>query len=145
MIYIASDHRGFEFKKEIEQMLDDLGHAYEDMGPSEYVKTDDYPDYAFKVAEKVTGTEDLGILTCDTGTGMDIASNKVKGIRAALVTNELQARRSREHDNANILVLQEEGSDRSEIKKLIKIWLESKFSGDERHIRRMNKISDYEK
>lgn len=144
MIYISSDHAGFEFKKEIKEILDKLGYEHEDLGPETYDKKDDYPDYAFKLSEKVITENGLGILTCDTGVGMSIAANKVKGVRAALVTDMFQAKRSREHENSNILILEEENHEAKKTEEILKTWLEIEFTGEERHVRRLKKISDYE-
>jgi ribose 5-phosphate isomerase B len=146
MIYIASDHAGFELKNKVNKILQELGFEYEDLGPLEYVKTDDYPDYAFKLAEKVVQNKALGILICDTGIGMDIAANKVEGARASLVTDELQAARAREHNDANIMVLASENIDGDEeLRQLLKTWLETEFDSDDRHVRRVNKIIENEK
>lgn len=143
MIYVASDHAGWHLKKKIVVWLAAGEYTVEDLGPKELVKGDDYPDYAKLVCEKVLlngGTK--GILICDTGVGMSIAANRYEGIRAALVTNEFMARRSREHNNANILVLGSEINSFEELEKIMNTFLTTDFSGDERHIRRLAKLEN---
>jgi len=141
MIYIASDHAGWHLKNKIVEWLTVGEYSVEDLGPKELIKGDDYPEYAKLVCEKVLlngGTK--GILVCDTGLGMSIAANRYDGIRAALVTNEFMARRSREHNNANILVLGSEINSFEELERIMNTFLTTDFSGEERHIRRLAKI-----
>ena len=102
-IAIASDHAGYSLKEEIKKTLDSLHVEYEDLGP-QGTDSVDYPDYARKVAEAVQNGS-RGILCCGTGIGMSIAANKFRGVRAALCSDELAARMSREHNDANVLVL----------------------------------------
>jgi ribose 5-phosphate isomerase B len=124
------------------ELITEMEYAYEDFG---CYTTDsvDYPDIAKKVAEAVaTGYFEQGILICDTGIGMSIAANKVKGIRAALCHDAFSARRARQHNDANILCLGvEEGQDI--IPEIVKAYLTSKFEGG-RHLRRLNKIKAME-
>lgn len=141
MVYVASDHAGWHLKKRIVEWLEAGEYSVEDLGPEELVKGDDYPDFAKKLCEKVLlngGTK--GILICDTGIGMSIAANRYKGIRAALVTSDFMARRSREHNNANVLVLGTELNTFEELEKILNTWLTTNFSGEERHKRRLEKI-----
>lgn len=146
MLYIASDHAGYNLKEEIGLFLDGLGCPYEDMGPKEMDQQDDYPDYAIPLAQKVASERDsLGILICGTGVGVCIAANKIKGIRAALIQDEVTARLSREHDNTNILCLGARVLDVESVKEIVKIWLQTEFSGEERHVRRLGKIEEVEK
>lgn len=130
MIYIAADHQGFELKEKIKKQHSDL----KDLGPFKYDKDDDYPDFVKKMAENIK-EGDLGILICSTGIGMSMAANRY-GLRAALCCNTEAAQQAREHNNANVLCL---GKD-SDI-EIIKVFLNSKFTGEERHVRRLNKIS----
>ena len=145
MIYIASDHGGFELKEEIKRFLATTGYAFEDFGTN---STDsvDYPDYAYKVAKEVAKSKDnKGILICNTGAGMCIVANKVKGIRAAECYNEETARLSRDHNDANVLCLGGKMTSKELAEKMVKIWLETPFSNGERHLRRLGKIPEIEK
>ena len=143
MLYIASDHAGFELKGKIKSYLALKNIAFEDLGPNHFQPDDNYPDYAAAVAQKVSAGQGEGILICDTGIGMDIAANKFKNVRAALCTNVFMAKRAREHNNANILVLGAEIGD--DHQAIIETFLQSKFTGEKRHIRRIEKISKLEK
>lgn len=142
-IVIATDHNGVEEKKII---INSLINEYEiiDMSQENY-DTDDYPDFAINVAEYVRDNENtLGILLCGTGIGMSIAANKVKDIRCAHVSNLAEAKLARMHNNANIIAM----SYRNNINDLIdciKAFVKTNFANEERHIRRINKISEYEK
>jgi ribose 5-phosphate isomerase B len=142
-IAIGADHRGLERKQFIIELLEQMGHDYEDLG-TYTAESVDYPDIAQKVSEGVAkGDFDLGILICDTGIGMCIAANKVKGIRAALVHNSFSARRAREHNDANILCLgTEETPDM--VREIVETFLNTKFEGG-RHQRRVDKIKAMEK
>lgn len=141
-IAIGCDHRGLNLKQFIIKLITEAKHSYEDFG---CYTTDsvDYPDIAKKVAEAVTkGYFECGILICDTGIGMSIAANKVKGIRAALCHDVFSARRARQHNNANILCLgaqEEQGL----IPEIVEAFLTCGFKGG-RHWRRLNKIKDME-
>ncbi len=143
MIYVASDHAGWHLKNKIVEWLEASEYTVEDLGPKELIKGDDYPDYAKLVSEKVKlngGTK--GILICDTGIGMSIAANRYKGIRAALVVNDFMTKRSREHNNANILVLGTELNTFEELERILNTFLTTDFSDEERHIRRLEKIEN---
>jgi ribose 5-phosphate isomerase B len=142
-IAIGADHRGLELKQFIIELLDQMGHDGEDFG-TYTAEPVDYPDIAQKVAEGVAGGDcDLGILICDTGIGMCIAANKVRGIRAALVHNNFSARRAREHNDANILCLgTEETPDM--VREIVETFLNTRFEGG-RHQRRVDKIKAMEK
>jgi ribose 5-phosphate isomerase B len=105
----------------------------------------DYPDYAIQVAEKVAEDKNLrGILVCGTGTGMTIAANKVKGVRAAAAYDAYSAKMSRIDNDTNVLGLRGRFFPFRRVKKIIHIWLETPFSGKDRHKRRIQKIADYE-
>lgn len=146
MIYIGADHRGYSLKETIKVYLKELGLVCEDLGAKELIPDDDYPDYALMVAQKVA--EDLknnrGILICGSGAGVDIVANKIKGIRSAFCFNVQQAKASRNDDNTNILSLAADFISEDLAKEIIKIWLETPFSGLERHIRRVEKIKKIE-
>ncbi len=141
-IAIGGDHRGLGLRQFIMKLVTEAGHSYEDFG---CYTTDsvDYPDIAKKLAEAVAkGDFEQGILICDTGIGMCIAANKVRGIRAALCHDAFCARRARQHNDANILCLAaEEGQD--SVPEIVKAYLTSEFEGG-RHLRRLNKIKDME-
>ena len=142
-IAIATDHNGVNEKKEI---INNLKEAYEiiDMSTNN-TSTDDYPDFAFKVAEYVSQNENsLGILMCGTGIGMSIAANKVKNIRCAHVSNIDEAKLCRMHNNANIMALSYK-NDINDILECINTFINTPFSNEERHIRRINLITEYEK
>ena len=137
-IAIGCDHRGLDLKQFIIKLITQTGHSYEDFG---CYTTDsvDYSDIARRVAEAVAmGDFDHGILICDTGIGMSIAANKVKGIRAALCHNAFSARRARHHNDANILCLGgEQGQD--PVPEIVEAYLASDFESG-RHQQRLNKI-----
>lgn len=137
-IAIGCDHRGLALKQFIIKLIAQAQHSYKDFGG---YTTDsiDYPDIAQKVAEAVaSGDFERGILICNTGIGMSIAANKVKGIRAALCRDVLSARRARQHNDANILCLAgEENPDT--VREILTTFLTAEFEGG-RHERRLNKI-----
>ena len=145
-IYIGTDHAGFELKEELKKFLEDLGYEVEDKGAYEFSATDDYPDFVFPVAKAVAeDTENRrGIILGGTGIGNGILANKVKGIRAGVVYDEYSARMSREHNDANIISLGNRTLDIDKAKELVKIWLDTPFSNEERHKRRIEKIKKLE-
>ncbi len=143
-IAIGSDHAGYELKKELIEYLHNNKYEVFDEGTNS-IERCDYVDFAKKVAIKVAKKEvDRGILICGTGIGMSIASNKIKGIKAALCVTEYMAKFSRLHNNSNILCLGSRTVETRENLKIVKIWLETDFEGG-RHIPRLNKIEDLEK
>jgi ribose 5-phosphate isomerase B len=143
-VAVGSDHRGYPLKDRIARKLRDEGYEVEDLG-SEGTDPVDYPDYAIPVAEKVaSGKADRGILICGSGIGMSIAANKVKGVRAALCRTVDDARMTRRHNDSNVLTLSEKSMDDPDIEELVLVWLETPFDGD-RHTRRIEKITKYEK
>jgi ribose 5-phosphate isomerase B len=142
-IALAADHAGYEEKEKVKRTLDELGIEYIDMGTA---STDsvDYPDYAAKVGEAVAkGEVEQGLLVCGSGTGMAIAANKVRGVRAAVAWNPDIARLAREHNDANVLSLPARFMSDEEASKVIKAWFEANFEGG-RHERRVEKISELE-
>jgi len=144
MVYISSDHRGFEVKNKIRQFFSENGILHQDLGPFEYKEDDDYPFYAFELARMVVTNQGMGILVCRSGAGMTIAANKVAGGRAALVESLEEAQLVRNDDDTNILVLDTETFDPQKDFEIIRTWLNTPFSNEERHIRRLKEISDYE-
>ncbi len=141
IIYIGSDHAGFRLKEYIKIYLSKTGYGPVDMGNEKYEPGDDYPDYAARVARKVSETGRRGIIICDSGVGVCITANKIKNIRAANPTNAVVARMSREHNNTNILCLGQNYIKPLLAKKIINIWLETEFSQEKRHHKRVDKIN----
>ena len=140
---IASDHGGLELKDAIASYLQGLDIELDDLGTMSDDSVD-YPDYGVKVARSVsTGKADKGILICGTGIGMSIVANKFPGIRAALITDEFTAQMSKEHNNANIIVMGGRILTSEQACKMVKIWLETDYEGG-RHQRRLDKISSLE-
>ena len=138
-ICISSDHAGYEIKEFIKEHLIKSKISIIDLGPF-LKKSVDYPDYAKKVSNRVSKRKsDVGILVCGSGTGMAISANKTKGIRAAVGYNVKSTQLSRQHNNANILCLGSRLTKRKDIKKIVKIFLNTKFEGG-RHKRRVKKI-----
>lgn len=138
-IIVASDHGGYQLKKEVLSLLHNLQIDYVDVG-CHCATSVDYPDYAEPVARKVASGEfDLGILLCGTGIGMSIAANKVVGIRCAVVSDEFSARMSREHNNTNIIALGERVVGSGLAKEIVQSWLKAEFQG-EKHEERVRKI-----
>lgn len=143
-IALGSDHGGYQLKENLKECLMELNVEYVDFG-CENEKSVDYPDIGFKVAIEVkSGKYDRGILICGTGIGMSVVANKVRGIRAALCHNEFTARCAREHNDANILVLGGRVIGSGLAKEIVKVWLNTKFCQEERHINRLNKIKQEE-
>jgi ribose 5-phosphate isomerase B len=148
-IYIGTDHAGFELKEELKKFLDSLGCKVKDMGAYEFNEADDYPDFIWPVVKAVAeeiakGLDTRGIVIGGSGQGEAIVANKVRGIRAAVVYDEYSARMSREHNDANIISLGTRTLDIDKAKALVKIWLETPFSNEERHKRRIEKIKKLE-
>ena len=141
-IAIGCDHRGFDLKQYVIKLITEAGHSYKDFGCASCDPVD-YPDIAFQVAGAVAkGAFDRGILICGTGIGMCIAANKVKGVRAAVCHNVFSARRSRQHNDANICCLAaEEGKAR--VPSIIETFLTTEFEGG-RHQERLNKKREIE-
>jgi ribose 5-phosphate isomerase B len=142
-VSIATDHNGVVEKLELINYLNELNVEVVDCSTNN-TPTDDYPDFAVIVANSVINKEtNLGILLCGTGIGMSIAANKVKGIRCAKVSSVDEARLAKEHNNANIIALSyKENMD--VLKEMIKTFIETPFSNEERHARRVEKISSLE-
>ncbi len=143
MIYLATDHRGFELKEKIKAWLTEWGLEYVDCGAMSYVVTDDYPDYIAIAAEKVAQDPvgNRAIILGGNGQGEAIVANRRRGVRAAVYYGgpKDMLTMAREHDASNILSL---GASfvGDEVKEMIKLWLDTPFSGDERHVRRIAKI-----
>lgn len=143
MIFIASDHAGFEMKNSLYEYLLHHNWDIEDTGPYTLDVEDDYPNYAFGVATQVLGSDNedpRGILLCGSGQGMAMAANRVSGIRAALAWESDVAKLSREHEDTNILVLPSRFIDNHTAADITDVWLKTAFSQAPRHIRRLQEI-----
>ncbi len=160
-IYLGADHAGYELKEKIKNWIEEWGYEYEDKGAYEYNKDDDYPDFVNQVARAVSEDAEnhLGIVIGGSGQGEAMAANRHTGVRAAVFygprTPEKEAditgresddsyeivKLSKEHNNANVLSLAARFLTEEEAKKAVQLWLKTPFSGEERHIRRINKIN----
>jgi ribose 5-phosphate isomerase B len=140
-IPIGADHAGFQMKERLKAELERMGYAVEDLGAYS-AEPSDYPDYAHRVAEKIEkGEASRGVLLCGTGLGMGVAANRHPGVRAAVVWSPEVARLSRQHNDANVLILPArclEGGEEEGV-EILKTWLETPFEGG-RHARRLAKI-----
>ena len=144
-IHIGSDHAGLDFKNELITHLVINGHDVTDHGPYEYDALDDYPDFCIPAAEAVAkDATSLGIVLGGSGNGEQIAANKVKGIRAALVWSIETAKLAREHNNANVISVGGRMHEADFVKQLIDTFIATPYPGDERHARRIQKVSNYE-
>ena len=138
-VAVANDHRGVKAITEVKAIISQLSHDCVDFGCIED-RPIDYPDVAYLAAKAVSeGTSDRAILICGTGIGMSIVANKIKGVRAALCYDELNAQISRQHNDANVLCLSGDLLGATALRKIVEIWLTTEFSGG-RHQRRVNKI-----
>ena len=140
-VAVASDHGGYAAKEAVKSLLSSMGIAVTDFG-TDSGESVDYPEYGFRVAEAVASKKfDRGILVCGTGIGMSVVANKVKGIRAALCSSPEAAKLSREHNDSNILCLGGRLLDGKQVEEIVRVWVSTGFSGDERHVRRIQQIS----
>ena len=138
-ICISSDHAGFDTKEFIKEFIINSNISITDLGPF-INKSVDYPDYAKKVSNRVSKKKsEIGILVCGSGTGMAISANKTKGIRAAVGYNIKSTQLSRQHNNANILCIGSRLTKNKDVKKIVSIFLKTKFEGG-RHKKRIKKI-----
>jgi len=142
-IYIGSDHAGYELKEKLKIFLKELGHEIEDKGAYKLDDNDDYPDFIIPVAESVAkDNTSLGIVLGGSGEGEQISANKVEGIRAIEYYggNLDIVKLGREHNNANILSLGARFIKEEEAKEAVKLFIETKFKEEERHVRRISKL-----
>lgn len=146
MIYLGADHRGFELKQKLYQKLVEAGYQATDLGNNHLDPNDDYVIFAHKVADATTQDPiNRGIVLCGSGVGMDMVANKVLGIRSALVFDVKRAKQAREHEDANILSLPADILDEETTWEIVKTFLDTPFSGEERHIRRLKELKEMEK
>ena len=148
-IHIGTDHAGLDFKNTITQHLTQQGHQVTDHGAYEFNPEDDYPAFCIATAEAVMadeadGNQSLGVVFGGSGNGEQIAANKVTGIRAALVWNEDTAKLARQHNDANVISIGARQHTQEEVLHLIDLFINEPFSGDERHVRRISQIKEYE-
>lgn len=145
-LFIASDHGGYALKKRLVRYVqNELEREIEDLGPHEYVETDDYPDFVMPLTQKVLETQGRGIIICRNGIGVCIASNKIPGIRAGIGYNIAAAESMMKDDNTNVLALAADHVSEEFAMAILKKWLENNFSGEERHVRRLAKVQELEK
>ena len=148
-IHIATDHAGLEFSEDLQEHLRAAGHEVIDHGPEEYDPIDDYPAFCINAAAAVVrdqqaGVEALGIVFGGSGNGEQIAANKVKGVRAALVWSESTALLARQHNDANVIAIGARQHTVDEAKSFIDTFIAEPFSFEERHVRRIAQLAEYE-
>lgn len=148
-ILLGADHGGYQLKEEVKAWLEDWGYVYEDLGAHALNPRDDYPPFAFAVAQAVAakltaGVPAVGMLCCRSGAGMCIAANKVAGIRAVNASTMSAVKHARNDDNANVLCLQGDWLEPAQARHLVLAFLETPFSEAERHQRRIAQVSQFE-
>jgi ribose 5-phosphate isomerase B len=143
-LVLGSDHAGYELKQELVKFLQSLGHEVLDVGTCSTAPVD-YPDYAQAVSDAVLdGRAERGVLICGSGVGACVAANKIPGIRAAICHDSYSAHQGVEHDDMNVLVLGSRIIAGELAKDLVRPYLAAKFSGEERHVRRLGKVKAIE-
>jgi ribose 5-phosphate isomerase B len=148
-IHIATDHAGLEFSQTLQAHLRDAGHEVIDHGPQQFDALDDYPAFCINAAlavarDQAAGVEALGVVFGGSGNGEQMAANKVSGIRAALVWNMATAQLAREHNNANVISIGARQHTIDEAVSFIDAFIGEPFPGDERHVRRIAQLAEYE-
>ena len=148
-IHIATDHAGLDFSRTLQQHLADAGHEVIDHGPQSYDPLDDYPSFCINAArgvvvDQLAGIEALGVVFGGSGNGEQIAANKVRGIRAALVWSMDTAILAREHNDANVISIGARQHTVEEAISFIDRFIQTPFSGEERHVRRIAQLAEYE-
>ena len=143
-VYIASDHGGYNLKEVLINFLSEKSYLVVDMGNKKFDPKDDYPDFIIPMAKKVAEEKASGIVLGRSGNGEAIVANKIRGIRAAVCLNIEMARKARMDNNANIVSIGADLISESEALKIVEVFLETPFSEEERHLRRIAKISQYE-
>ncbi len=145
-VYLGSDHAGFELKAKILDHLNDQGIEAIDVGAPTFDPEDDYPAWCIETARRVVDDgASLGIVIGGSGNGEQIAANKVPGIRAALAWNEETARLAREHNDANVVGIGARQHMFEEVLVIVETFLTTEFSGEERHVRRIEQLADFER
>lgn len=145
LIYIGGDHRGFKLKELLKSYIQGAGYEIHDV-KSEFEAGDDYPDVAKLVAEKIQLDPEnrRGVLVCGSGVGADVVANKFARIRSVLAISPDHAIASRNDDNTNIISIAADFIDEATAKKIVSVWIQTPFAGEERHLRRLRKIEDIE-
>jgi len=148
-IHVATDHAGLEFSHMVREHVAAQGHDVVDHGPQHYDPLDDYPSFCINAARAVardqaSGVEALGIVFGGSGNGEQIAANKVRGVRAALVWSEATATLAREHNDANVIAIGARQHSVDEALRFIDVFISTSFPGDERHARRIAQLAEYE-
>jgi ribose 5-phosphate isomerase B len=144
-VYLGSDHAGFELKAHLISWLAENGHEPVDCGPATYESDDDYPPYVIAAALKVAADRgSLGVVIGGSGNGEQIAANKVKGVRAALVWNDETATLARQHNDANVVSIGARQHTVGEAAALVELFLGTDFSGEPRHARRLAMVTEFE-
>ncbi|MER6396215.1 MULTISPECIES: ribose-5-phosphate isomerase [unclassified Kitasatospora] len=144
-VYLGSDHAGYELKNHLVEWLKEAGHEPVDCGPHIYDAADDYPPFCLRAAERTAADpEALGVVIGGSGNGEAIAANKVKGVRAALAWSEQTASLGREHNNANVISVGGRMHTQEEATRFVEVFLNTPYSGDARHTRRITMLSEYE-
>ena len=144
-VHLGSDHAGLELKEHLDTWLRDEGHEPVDHGPFEYDAVDDYPVFCLRAAEAVAAEQgSFGIVVGGSGNGEQMAANKVRGVRAALVWSDDTAALAREHNDANVISVGGRMHTLEEMTRFIGIFLATGFTGEERHVRRIGMLSGYE-
>jgi ribose 5-phosphate isomerase B len=146
LIYIGADHRGFALKQVLKSYLGSVGYEVIDMGNNKLDENDDYPEFALRVAKEVSRDPSLGegIVICGSGVGMDVVANKFRNVRCSLCFSPNQAMAARNDDNANILSIPADFIDEDVAKKIVSVWLQTKFDGADNHARRIKQIGEIE-
>lgn len=146
IIFLGADHAGFSLKEKIKKFLLKKNYQVKDLGAFSYNPSDDYPDFGYKVAQKVRKAQNnRGILVCGSSIGVCIVANKLPGVYAAQVNNLREAKLSRLHNQTNVLCLSGWFLNPHKALKIVETWLQTPFSGEERHQRRIAKIRQIEK
>ena len=144
-IAIGADHGGYPLNERVIDELRNAGHEITDFGTHDGSQPDDYPDYALKVGLAVqSGTAEIGILICGSGVGAAVAVNKLKDVRAALCGDTYSAHQSREHDDCNVLCLGARVTGVELAMEIVRAFVAAKFTGEERHLRRLKKVAEIE-
>lgn len=142
IIYLGADHRGFKLKEKIKAWLHMDGYNVEDLGNTKLDTSDDYPDFASKVAKKISENPDehKGIVFCGSGVGVDIVANRFSGVRCAVAINRAQVEAASRDDHVNVLAIASDFLPEAVVQEVILAWLMNQHKEQERHMRRIEKI-----